>query len=148
MIETSLSYATLFLLGLLAGIEFLVMFGVRGPLKVLPAEPQIVIRQALVRRLRIVVPMIAITSVALGLATAIRDLNPLHLYGLGCVGAWMVATFLGTVPINKALLAWRADAPPANWHAKIRLWEHLDTVRMLTAVAAFGLFLTATVLKI
>jgi len=147
MIETGLSYATLFFLGLLAGTEFLVMFGVRGPLKVLAAEPQIALRQALVRRLRIVVPLVAMTAFVLTVTTAIRDWTILRGYGLGCVALWMLATFFGTVPINKALLAWRAEAPPANWHSKVRQWETLDTVRMLTAIGAFALFLASRLVK-
>jgi hypothetical protein len=146
MIETALPHAALFFLGLLAGIEVLVMFGLRGPLKVLAAEPQIVLRQALVRRLRLVVPLVAMTAFALSVATAIGDDTMPHLYGLGCMAIWLAATLFGTVPINKALLGWKADAPPAHWHARIRLWEHLDTVRMLTAVGAFGLFLAAPIL--
>jgi len=142
MIDMALPYATLFFLGLLAGIEFLVMFGLRSPLKV-----QIVMRQALVRRLRIIVPMVAMTSVGLSVATSVREFTMLRGYGLGCIVVWMLATFFGTVPINKALLAWRAQAPPANWQAKIRQWENLDTVRMLTAVGAFALFLVADFLK-
>ena len=143
MIEMALPYAALFFLGLLAGIEVLVMFGLRGPLKVLAAEPQILMRQALVRRLRIVVPMVAMTAVVLSVATGIRGWTLLRGVGLGCIAVWMVATFFGTVPINKALLAWDPLSPPANWHTNIQQWETLDTVRMLTAVGAFALFLAA-----
>ncbi len=143
MIAMALPYATLFFLGLLAGVECLVMFGLRGPLKVLPVEPQIVMRQALVRRLRVVVPMVAMTGVVLSVAMTMREFTLWRGYGLGCVVTWMLATFFGTVPINKALLSWRAEAPPVNWQAKVRLWENLDTVRMLSAVAAFALFLAA-----
>ncbi len=147
MIEIALPYAALFFLGLLAGIECLVMFGLRGSLKVLAAEPQIVMRQALVRRLRVVVPLVAMTAVALSVAMAVRDFTMLRGYGVGCIVVWLLATFFGTVPINKALLAWRAEAPPANWQARVRQWEHLDTVRMLTAVGAFALFLATDAFK-
>ncbi len=147
MIALALPYAALFFLGLLAGIEVLVMFGLRGPLKVLPVEPQIVMRQALVRRLRIVVPLVALTPVALSIATTVRAFSMLRGYGLGCIVVWLLATFFGTVPINKALLAWHAEALPADWQAKIRTWERLDTVRMFTAIGAFALFLAADVPK-
>jgi hypothetical protein len=143
MIALALPHVALFFLGLLAGIEVLVMFGLRGPLKVLPVEPQIVMRQALVRRLRIVVPLVALTAVALSIATTVRAFAMLRGYGLGCIVVWLLATFFGTVPINKALLAWRAEALPADWQAKIRTWENLDTVRMFTAIGAFALFLAA-----
>ena len=143
MIDIALPHATLFFLGLLAGIECLVMFGLRGPLKVLPAAPQIVMRQALARRLRVVVPLVAMTAVGLSVATTVRDFTLLRGYGLGGILVWLMATFFGTVPINKALLAWEPAAPPAHWQARIRLWEHLDTVRMLTAVGAFALFLAS-----
>jgi uncharacterized membrane protein len=54
-----------------------------------------------------------------------------------------LATFIGTVPINEALLTWRPDAPPENWKTIIKRWERLDMVRAWAAITAFACFLTA-----
>ena len=53
-----LGLVNLFFAGLLAGEEFVVRFGVRGPVASLDVEPQIRLRRALIRRLMIVVPII------------------------------------------------------------------------------------------
>ena len=47
--------------------------------------------------------------------------------GVLAVLIWTLATFIGTVPINAAVLTWRPDAPPENWKAIIKRWERLDT---------------------
>jgi hypothetical protein len=44
--------------GLLAGEEFVIRYGVRGPVAGLPAQPQIQLRQALIFKLRVVVPSV------------------------------------------------------------------------------------------
>ena len=43
--------------------------------------------------------------------------------GALAVLVWTVTTFLGTVPINKATLTWRPDAPPTQWRAVVSRWE-------------------------
>ena len=73
--------------------------------------------------------------------------------GLRCMGllavlVWTVTTFLGTVPINKATLPWRPDAPPKDWRAVVRRWERLDKVRFWAAVMAFAFFLAAVALRL
>jgi hypothetical protein len=68
--------------------------------------------------------------------------------GLLAVLVWTVTTFLGTVPINKATLPWRPDAPPKDWRAVVRRWERLDKVRFWAAVMAFAFFLAAVALRL
>jgi hypothetical protein len=53
-----LEFFNLFCAGLLAGAEYTVRFGVRGPLTILDEQPQVVLRQALIRRLRVFVPAV------------------------------------------------------------------------------------------
>jgi len=48
----------LFFVGLLAGEEFAIRFGVRGPVSSLYPAAYIELRQALIRRLRILVPIL------------------------------------------------------------------------------------------
>ena len=123
----------LFCTGLLAGIEFLVCFGLRAPLKVLDEQPQIRIRQALIRRLRVLVPAVFLLTALSGITGALlQGTAPgfvLRCAAVVAVLTWTLTTFLGTVPINEAVLTWRPEAPPENWKAIITRWERLDLVR-------------------
>jgi uncharacterized membrane protein len=68
--------------------------------------------------------------------------------GVLAVLTWTSATFIGTVPINEALLTWQPDAPPENWMAIIKHWERFDAVRTWAALTAFAFFLTAVALRL
>jgi uncharacterized membrane protein len=131
-------FVNLFCSGLLAGIEFIVFFGVRTSLQVLSAEPQIQIRQVLMA-------MTGITVVVL------RGTAPGFLCrcaGMLAVLTWALVTFAGTVPINEALLTWRPDALPENWRAVIKRWERLDMIRTWAALTAFACLLVAVAMRL
>jgi uncharacterized membrane protein len=146
-----LEFINLFCTGLLAGIEFIVCFGVRTPLTVLDVQPQIQIRQALIKRLRVVVPAVFLLTATSGVTVAVLEGTApgaaFRCAGVLAVLTWTLATFIGTVPINEALLTWRPDAPPENWKAIIKRWERLDMVRAWAAITAFACFLTAVALQ-
>ena len=124
-----------------------IRFGVRAPLSLLEQGPQIRIRQALIRRLRVLVPAIFLGAAASAVAAAaLGGAGPelaLRLAGVLSLLAFILVTLLGTVPINKGMLTWRPDAPPADWQQIIRRWERLDTVRCGAALLAFALFVVA-----
>jgi hypothetical protein len=143
---TALEFANLFCAGILAGIEFVVRFGLRGSIPVLAEQPQIQLRQALIRRLRVVVPAVYGLTALSAIAVTIVAGTDVRYAGLLAVLGWTLVTFLGTVPINKATLTWRLDAPPANWRSLVRRWERLDTARWWSAALVFALFLTAAAL--
>jgi len=147
-----LQVVSLFFTGLLAGAELVMRYGIRGPLASLDQRPHILLRQALVRRLRILIPGILVPSVVSGIAVAVL--------GRAMVGAefrWAavlaLATFLtvtlgGTVPINKSVPAWQPDAPPADWLEIVHRWERLNTVRCWALVTAFACLLTALAMQL
>lgn len=146
-----LEFLNLFFGGLLAGAELLVRLGVRAPLATLGDQPQIELRQALIRTLRIVVPALYLPTITTGIAATALNVSGTG-FGLQCAAVlallvWTLTTFAGTVPINVALLDWQPTAPPADWRERIHRWELLDTVRTYAAVAAFALFLTAAALQ-
>jgi uncharacterized membrane protein len=147
-----LEFINLFCAGLLAGIEFIVCFGVRTPLTALDIQPQIQIRQALIRRLRVLVPPVFLLTAISGATVTVRDgTAPGFVFRCAAVLAvftWTLATFIGTVPINEAVLTWRSDVPPENWKAVIKRWERLDMVRTWAALTAFAFFLTAVALRL
>ena len=145
--------ASVLFAGLLAGEEFVIRYGVRGPLASLDDRPHILLRQALIRPLRVLVPSVYLaTLISAVTATALDGIGSgldLRCIGLGALIVWIAVTLGGTVPINAAVLDWNATAPPADWRAQIDRWEQLDTVRTWAAVIALaslvtGLTVTAT----
>jgi hypothetical protein len=147
-----LEFVELFCAGLLAGAEFIVCFGVRSTITVLDEQPQVQLRQALIRRLRVLVLAIyeptLLSAVAVTVLAGAGDGFGFRRLGLLAVLVWTVTTFVGTVPINKATLTWRPEAPPEDWGAVVSRWERLDKVRFGAAVMAFAFFLTAVALRL
>ena len=145
---SALCFVNIVFAGLLAGEEFLVCYGLRAPLGSLEGGVQIPTRQALIRRMRILVPMIFFAALASGVAAATLG-GPglafdLRCGGVGALAAFILLTLTSTVPINKALLGWDAAAPPADWRTLIARWERLDLARAWLALLAFALFLAAS----
>lgn len=142
--------ASVLFAGLLAGEEFVIRYGVRGPLASLDDRPHILLRQALIRPLRVLVPSIYLAALTTAVtATALDGFDSslaLRGSGIGALLVWIVVTLGGTVPINSAVLEWDAGAPPANWRAQVDRWEHLDTVRTWAAMFAFAVLLAALTL--
>jgi uncharacterized membrane protein len=136
---------SVFFAGLLAGEEFVVRFGVRGPLASLPEGPHILARQALIRTLRVLVPVLYLLTLSSTVAATCIDgasYLPVRGAGVAALLVWLTLTLGGTVPINVAAIEWDADAPPANWRSQIDRWERLNTLRTAAAILAFGLLLT------
>jgi hypothetical protein len=147
-----LEFFNLFCTGVLAGAELIVRFGVRGPITVLDEQPQVRLRQALIRKLRVLVPGVyvptALSAVGVAVLAGTGPGFAFRCMGLLAVLLWTLTTFLGTVPINADMLTWRPEAPPNHWRAIVGKWERLDTVRFWAAVMAFTFFLTAVALRL
>src|SRR5262249_11194180 len=145
-VDVILEVVDLLFAGLLAGAEFIVCFGVRPTITVLDEQPQVQLRQALIRRLRVLVPGVyggtLLSAVAVTVLAGMGEGFGFRCMGLLAVLVWTLTTFVGTVPLNKATLTWRPDAPPKDWRAVVSRWERLGTVRFWTAGLAFALFLT------
>ena len=151
MLVEVLGFANLLCAGILAGEEFVICFGVRGPVASLDPQPAIQLRQSLIRRLRVLVPTIFGLAFFSGIAVALLEGTSPGV-GLRCAGllslvAFIAITLGGTVPINQAALTWVAEAPPQAWRAIISKWERLDTMRTWAAIAAFCFFLADLILR-
>ncbi|MDX3194781.1 DUF1772 domain-containing protein [Streptomyces sp. MN03-5084-2B] len=138
--SNSVQYAALFLTGVLAGEELIVRYGLHPALSRLDDRAHLLARQALVRRLRVVVPIVMLPAAALAAAALVVGTGP----GLALRWATVIAmvvflllSFLGTVPLNIAVDGWRADAPPPGWQAVIRRWARIDVFRSTAATTAF-----------
>ena len=140
---------SVFFAGLLAGEEFVIRFGVRGPLASLPDGPHILFRQALIRTLRVLVPVLFLLTLATTLAATFidgADYLPLRVAGGVALFVWIALTVGGTVPINAAAIEWDSNAPPADWRTQLESWERLNTFRTTAAVVAFALLLIGLIL--
>jgi uncharacterized membrane protein len=148
--RVTIELISLFLAGMLAGEEFIVRYGVRGPLAALDDPAHIRLRQGLIRTLRVLVPAIYLPAFASGIAAAVLDGTrqgfALRWTAVLALLVWTAATFFGTVPINAAALDWEPEAPPGDWKALVERWERLNTVRTWAALLAFACFVTAEAL--
>ena len=153
-ILTIIGFFNVLCAGILAGEEFTIRYGVRKPLASLEQQPHILFRQALILRLRVLVPTVFGLTLLSGIVVTI--INGSVRFDLGfafrCVGvialiSFITLTLLGTVPINQAAGQWDPLAPPSNWRALIDRWEILDNWRCWLALAAFVLFLAATLVR-
>ncbi|HTP76063.1 MAG TPA: anthrone oxygenase family protein [Rhizomicrobium sp.] len=143
-----LGLINLFFAGLLAGEELMISFGVRGPLARLADRQHIELRQALILRLRVAVPMLFgltfLTGAVVTWFGGYGHASDLRCAALIALAAFISVTLGGTVPINEAALGWDSAAPPADWRVQVNKWERLDTIRTAAALLAFALFLGAT----
>jgi hypothetical protein len=149
---TLLAVATVFFAGMLAGTEFVIHYGLRAPAAVLDDQAQLQLRQALVLRLRVLVPALFVRASIRGLALPVLDRaapgSGLRGAGLVALLVWVAIRVIGTVPINSATLTWQPSAPPTNWKAQVNQAERFHIVGAWAAVLAFVFFLTAAALML
>ena len=147
-----LDFVNLFFAGLLAGIEFVIHYGMRTSAKVLDERSQLQLRQAMVLRLRVLVPAFFLPTALTGIAVTIVNGGGLGIWlrgtGLLAMLIWVAIRIVGTVPINSATLTWQLDAPPKDWEAQVNHAERFHIVGVWAVVLAFALFLTAIALPL
>jgi hypothetical protein len=146
-----LYFANLFFAGILAGMEIAIHYGVGAPPAILDDRWQILFRQGLIRRLRVLVPAFFLPAVLSAIAITILD-RPAPGFWLRCAALlalllWIVARVIVTVPMNSATLTWNADAPPQNWKALIERTEGFHIMGVWAALVAFVCLLSAIAVK-
>jgi hypothetical protein len=130
--------------GLLAGTELIVRYGVQPALRRLPDGPHVLVRQALVRQLRVVVPVLIVPTVLAAVAVLVTAGGSFFRWaGVGCLVAFLLTAAFGTVPLNIQVDGWDLERPPADWKAVVSRWERLDVLRSTAAIAAFVCFAIA-----
>jgi hypothetical protein len=149
---TVLDFVNLFFAGMLAGIEFVIHYGLRGPSEMLDDHAQLQLRQALVMRLRVLVPAFFAPTAVLGIAlTVLGAGTPGFWFRCAAVLAvciWILIRVVGTVPINSATADWQLSAPPKNWKELAHRAERFHIIGVWAAVLAFAFFLIAVALKL
>ena len=137
-----LTTTSVFLVGLLAGEELVVRYGVHPALVALDDAVQIRARQSLIYKLRVMVPVMFFAALGTGIAALVVGgpdaALPFRVAAVVALAAWLAATFGGTVIINSAVLEWNAESPPATWREMIARWGRIDVVRSTAAIVAFA----------
>ena len=140
------------LLGLLAGEEFIVRWGVQPALSSLPDTAHLFARVALVKRLKMVVPALMvptlIASVAVLVVAGTAGGLAFRVAGTVALLVFVLASFLGTVPINIGVNDWDPEHPPADWRAVVTRWERIDVLRSTAAGVSFVLVAVALVVQL
>ena len=147
-----IEFINLFFAGMLAGIETVIHYGVRKPTEILEEKPQIELRQAMVLRLRWLVPAFFAPTALTAIAVTILEHSKQgcwFLYaGLLAIFIWILVRVVGTVRINSATLEWKADNPPKDWKQQIASAERFHIVGTWAAILAFVFFLIATAIRL
>ena len=151
-LDLILGFVNVFFAGILAGMEFVIHYGFRTPAEVLDERAQLQLRQALVLRLRVLVPAFFLPTAVSGIAVTVLDGATPGLWfraaGIGAMLIWIVIRVIGTVPINSATLTWQLDAPPKDWKALVNHAERFHIVGVWAAVVAFACLLTNAALAL
>jgi hypothetical protein len=134
--------------GLLAGFEIAVHYGIGPPPHVLRQEAQILLRQAMVRRLRVLAPMLFLPTLLLSVVDSVRERHEsgsaLRYVAVAALLVWAVVRIVRTVPVNSATLEWNPEAPPSNWRAQVETTERFHVVAAWCAVIVFVCSLAST----
>ncbi|HZR41774.1 MAG TPA: hypothetical protein VFB12_16760 [Ktedonobacteraceae bacterium] len=152
ILATILDFVNVFFAGMLAGIEFVIHYGVRSPADMLDEQSQLQFRQALVLKLRVLVPAFFGPVAVLGIVlTILNSAAPGFVFrcaGMLALLIWIMIRVIGTVPINSTTLTWQLSAPPTNWKAQVNYAERFHIVGVWASVLAFAFFLTAMTLQL
>lgn len=142
-----LEFINLFFSGILAGALFVIHYGVRTPLSLLDERPQLRMRQALILRLRILIPAFFGPTILSGIVVVFGDWSgPGSLFrdtGVFLVVACFLCALFGTAPINAGILTWKPGKPPKNWRDQIDRWERFDSTRTWLGIVSFVFLLSA-----
>jgi len=146
-----LHFANLCFAGILAGMEIAIHYGVGASPATLDGRSQILFRQGLIRRLRVLVPAFFLPALLSAIAITILDRSApgfwLRCAALLALLLWIVARVIVTVPMNSATLTWDPDAPPQNWKALIERSEGFHVMGVWAAPVAFACLLCAIAVK-
>jgi hypothetical protein len=133
-------------------MEIAIDYGLHPSTLVLSDQSQLQLRRALVLRLRVLVPAFFVPTAVSGIALAVLDGAAPGLWfrcaGILAVLVWIVGRVFGTVPINRATLAWESGTPPKNWRDQVDPSERFHILGAWAAVMALVSFLTALALKL
>ena len=139
------------LLGVLAGEELAVRWGVQPALSALSDDAHVRTRIALVQRLKVAVPVVMVPMVLALIALLALSGGTNGFWwraaGLAALVGFVLFSFLGTVPINIGVNDWDPEHPPADWRDVVARWQRIDVFRSTAAAVAFVLFVVALLVE-
>lgn len=65
--------------------------------------------------------------------------------GIICIVLMLIVSLLGNVPINKQVIEWNPQSPPANWLELRKRWDSLHRSRIILDIAALLFFLIGAI---
>ena len=142
-----LSIINLFSAGTLVGIEVGSHYGFVVQPTFLGEADQIRLRQALIRRLRVLVPAVFgpafFTTIALTMVSATGLELMLRSVALAGDIFWIYARIVATVRINSDTMDWDPETPPAGWRGLINRAERFHIASLWAVTAGFLCLLVA-----
>ena len=134
--------------GLLAGFEIAVHYGLGPSPKSLDERAQILLRQALVLRLRLLAPALFVPTLALGISSGVESRHSSNVWfyvvALALLCVWIGIRIVRTVPENSETLEWDPANPPTGWREQVEQTERFHVIAAWAAVGAFFCFLGVT----
>jgi hypothetical protein len=144
---SSLSIISLFFAGILAGVEVASHYGFVIHPPFLGEADQVRLRQALIRRLRVLVPAIFGPALLTALAMTVWSVPGLRLGLRGAALAgdifWIYARVVATMRINRDTLGWNPASPPAGWRGLIDSAERYHIASLWAVTTGFLCLLLA-----
>jgi uncharacterized membrane protein len=134
--------------GTVAGVLFSVARAVAPTFDALPGDRWVQVHQLLDPHFDPFMPRVTkVTLAAAAVVTALGRPWPAQLlFGAGLAASVGVALVseVANVPMNRRVLAWRADDLPAEWPAVRERWKRANRLRTACAWAAFALYAAGT----
>jgi uncharacterized membrane protein len=137
--------------GTVAGVLFGVARAVAPTMEQLPGSTYVRVHQLLDPHFDPFMPRVTKVTLAAAPVAAALARSPLRraLFGAGLLATAGVALVSETrnVPINRDVLTWQADHPPAEWEDVRRRWLRANVARTACAVTAFACYTAGTVAR-
>lgn len=145
MISVIMPALALVFAGLPVGEEFIVRGGVQPALSRLSGRVHIEARIALVKLLNYVAPVLIVPAVLAAIATLVvagegvggESVAAWRWAGAATLLAFVLFSFLGTLPIDMRVNDWNVEALPSDWNATVQRWQMIDIYRSSAAIIAF-----------
>ena len=143
-----LQFINLLCAGLIAGTNLITQVSLNRIAQDYPAREYTAFHKAMLRTFLPYVPMVSVptplSAAALLLFRQNRRSRLVLAAGLVFSLTEIIITGRGNVPINNEVRTWSDKKPPADWAEKRDKWQSLHALRTAANVAAFGLYIAAS----
>lgn len=130
-----------FVFSLLVGFMAVVQWSLVPAQNRLPAEGYATLEQGMNSVLKTLTPALMITALVAGIIVIVfayrckSKVRLLFVLAVACLGAMVLSTLLINAPVNDAVDAWNAAAPPENWQLLRDRWEFGHALRSYIGLA-------------